>query len=84
MSEIEINAERMELLAIEKTIELDKRQADKDKSVVEISTANLSLYMQRLETVAAITEASEELAKLLDAIYQDEEAIQVAMMSLAG
>jgi uncharacterized protein (TIGR02444 family) len=83
VSEVEENAERMELLTIEKTLDLDGREIDNNRTAVEICADNLAMYLQQLETVAAINEVSEDLSCLLDAIYQDAEAVQVALMSLA-
>jgi len=84
MSEVEINAEHMEQQALEKAIDLGSRPADDSRSPLAISTANLSLYLQQLEGVSGIGDIAAELTALLDAIYQDEEAIQLALMSAAG
>ncbi len=84
MSEVESNAERMELLSIEKALDLRGRETDGSRTAVEVSAENLALYLRQLETVAAMDEVSEDLARLLDAVYQDAEAVQVALMSQAG
>ena len=84
MNEMEINAERMEQQSLEKIIDVDTRQKNQDKSVLEIATSNLTLYLTQLESVGSLSDVSNELAALLDAIYQDAEAIQLALMAAAS
>lgn len=84
MSEMEINAERMEQQALEKAIDTDSLPVDDSRSPLDISTANLSLYLQQLDGATTISDVATDLTALLDAIYQDQEAIQIALMSAAG
>jgi uncharacterized protein (TIGR02444 family) len=84
MSEMEINAERMEQQALEKALDTNSLPVDNSRSPLDISAANLSLYLQQLDGVTGITDVAADLTALLDAIYQDQEAIQIALMSAAG
>ena len=84
MSEMEINAERMQQQSLEKAIDLAQRQPTADRTPLDVSTANLSLYLQQLDQVSAVSDIADDLTRLLDAIYQDAEAIQIALMSAAG
>ena len=83
MTEMELNAEHMEQQALEKAIATEGKAINGDKTAVEISTANLSLYLQQLDGVTSISDVSADLTQLLDALYQDAEAIQMALMSAA-
>ena len=83
MSEMEINAEHMAQQALEKTIDLSTKTKIEDKSPVEITTGNLSTYLQQLDSVSSISDISNDLTALLDGIYQDAEAIQMALMAAA-
>ena len=84
MTEMEINAERMEQQSLEKAIDLTQRPIQQDRTPVDISAANLALYFQQLEGVTSLNDVSADLTGLLDAIYQDAEAIQIALMSAAS
>ena len=84
MHEMEINAERMAQQSIEKAIDLSAKNISEEKSSVEISTINVSIYLQQLDSVNSISDVSNELTALLDGIYQDAEAIQMALMMAAS
>ncbi|HEY9032588.1 MAG TPA: TIGR02444 family protein [Pseudomonadales bacterium] len=84
MSDMEINAEHMEQQALEKALDLDSRPADDSRNPLDISAANLSLYLRQLDGVSGIADIAADVTALLDAIYQDAEAIQLALMSAAG
>ena len=81
MSEMELNAEHMAQLLMEKAIPLTSRKNCEDKTALECSVQNLSHYIQQLESVASISDVMNDLSALLNSIYQDAEAIQVAFMS---
>lgn len=78
MSEMEIHAEHMAQLALEKAIDLDRRPPGENMCAVEISAANLLTYMERLGQ-ASTDSTRAELGSLLNAIYQNEEAVQSAL-----
>jgi uncharacterized protein (TIGR02444 family) len=84
MKQMEINAEHLQQLELEKVLDLNEKIPSEDASNVTITAANLALYFQHLETVSAINDVADELTQLLDAIYQDEEATQLALMSAAS
>ena len=84
MNEMEINSERMEQQSLEKVIDISSKEKNIEKSPVEITTTNLSLYFQQLDSVSSINDVSNELTSLLDAIYKDAEAIQMALMTAAS
>ncbi|MCW9014695.1 MAG: TIGR02444 family protein [Gammaproteobacteria bacterium] len=81
MSEMELNAEHMAQLAMEKAIALNNRVACENKSAIECSIQNLSAYIQQLESVSSINEVMHDLSNLLNGIFQDAEAIQLAFMN---
>jgi hypothetical protein len=74
----------MEQQALEKALDTNSLPVDNSRSPLDISAANLSLYLQQLDGVTGITDVAADLTALLDAIYQDQEAIQIALMSAAG
>ncbi len=80
LSEMELNAEHMSQMALEKIIDTDK--ATEEASAVECATLNTSLYLQQLESVSSINDVTEDLNKLLNAVYQDAEAVQVSLMEM--
>ena len=83
LSEMELNAEHMSQLALEKTISLNRNTDKHDLTTIECASANLSTYLKQLESNTPTSEASNELCTLLNAVFQDPEAIQVALMSQA-
>lgn len=84
LSEMELNAEHMAQLSLEKAIHLNDKQKNKDKNSVEIAAHNLALYCQQLESVPDNSDIMSPLGDLLDAIYQDTEAAQSALMLAAA
>lgn len=83
ISEMELNAEHMAQLSLEKVIHLKTRPKNSEKSPVEISAHNLALYSQALESIPADSNIMSELGVLLDAVFQDNEATQSALMLVA-
>ena len=77
LSEMEINAEHMAQLNLEKTIDFENRKAC-DGSIINTSARNLLLYMQTLTTVQ-LDEISSQLTDLLKYIYGDAEQVQSAV-----
>ena len=84
MKEMELNAEHMALLALEKALSIEAIKQEKDASEIECSLKNINLYFQSQEETANMSEANAKVAELLNNIYQDEEAIQVALMTVSA
>jgi len=83
LTEMELNAEHMSQLALEKVISFRENSAEDKLSPIEYASSNLSRYLQQLESITAINDIAEEFSNLLNAIFQDPEAIQIALMSEA-
>lgn len=81
LREMELNAEHMAQLALEKAIREHQQPATDDISAVECATRNSLRYLQQLDSDADINNATQHLSALLEAIYQDSESIQVALMT---
>jgi len=81
MNQMELNAEHMTQLALEKAFSTEKISPSNGPSTVECSFHNINLYLQALESIPSIDEVMPKISQLLNAIYQDEEAVQVALMS---
>jgi len=80
LSEMELNTEHMSQMALEKVLDLDG--AAKEASPVECATINTSLYLQQLESISSINDITDRLSKLLNAVYQDDETVQVSLMAI--
>jgi len=83
LGEMELNAEHMSQLALEKIINFNKIPDKAELSTIECTSSNLSEYFQQLESIAATSDLTSELSTLLNAVFQDPEAIQTALMSKA-
>ena len=83
LMEMELNAEHMAQLAIEKILDLSSLSQDKDKPASHYASSNAALYLLQLSSTPSLNEISESIVQLLDAIYQDPESIQSALMSMA-
>ena len=85
MKEMEINAEHMAQLALEKALPREEVQSAKDISVADCALSNLQLYMLSRDSVDNINDVTALLGELLSAVLADEEAVQTALMKqLAG
>ena len=80
LSEMELNAEHMSQLALEKIMDLNE-VVDKEPAVA-CATLNTSIYLQQLESISSINDVTEQLNKLLNAVYQNAEAVQVSLMEI--
>jgi len=80
LSEMEINAEHMSQLALEKIINFDQRSNASECSAIECASINLPIYLQCLDSISSINDVMEEISNLLNAVFQDPEAVQVALM----
>ena len=83
MNQMELNAEHMTQLALEKAYSTEKITPSEGASSVECSFHNIRLYLQTLESIPSIEEVIPKIGQLLTSIYQDEESVQMALMSNA-
>lgn len=81
INEMELNAEHMEQLALEKTLNLSSISPCSNQSNIECSLTNLMTYLSSIESISSSDDLMRQLSELLNAIYQDEEAVQLALMS---
>ena len=84
INEMELNAEHMEQLALEKILNLSHVSPCSSQSDVECSLINLVAYLSSLENISSTEDIMPQLSELLIAIYQDEEAVQLALMTSAA
>ena len=85
MKEMEINAEHMAQLALEKALNSDNIQSAENVSTADCGLANLQLYMLSRDSIDNINDVTVLLGELLSAVCTDEEAVQMALMNqLAG
>jgi len=83
LSEMELNAEHMAQLDLEKTIEFARTATTDEASAIDMSARNLMLYAQKLEKIQ-ISDATVHITRLLKHVYGDDEMVQMAMMSAMG
>jgi len=81
ISEMELNAEHMTQLALEKALRPEKIAPCDDLSGIECSLNNIKTYINSLDNISSADEIMPQISQLLTAIFQDEEAVQMAMMS---
>jgi len=88
MNEMELNAEHMAQLALEKALKLknitscaqqDEAQ-DAEINGIGCSLVNIKSYLSTLDSLTSADEIMPQISQLLTAIFQDEEAVQMAMM----
>ena len=79
LNEMELNAEHMAQLDLEKTINFETRLAGSD-TTINISARNLFLYAQTL-AAAPTSDLSGRITDLLKHVYGDDEKVQIAMMA---
>lgn len=84
IKEMELNAEHMEQLALEKILNLNSLTPCSSQSSVQCSLTNLVIYLSSIENISSTEDLMPQLSELLNAIYQDEEAVQLALMSSAA
>lgn len=87
ITEMELNAEHMSQMALEKALNLKKispcLEPSSDDAGIECSLSNLKSYIQTLENIPSENELMPQISQLLTSIYQDEESVQMALMSNA-
>jgi len=81
ISEMELNAEHMTQLALEKALRPEKITPCDGLSGIECSLNNIKTYISSLDNTTSTSEIMPQISQLLTAIFQDEEAVQMAMMS---
>lgn len=81
INEMVLNTEHMEQLALEKTLNLANVSPCSSQSSIECSLTNLVTYLSSIEKISSTENLMPQLSELLNAIYQDEEAVQLALMS---
>ena len=84
INEMELNAEHMEQLALEKILNLSQVSPCSSQSDIECSLINLVAYLSSLESISSTEDIMPQISELLNAIYQDEEAVQLALMTSAA
>ena len=83
LKEMELNAEHMAQLDIEKVLDLSSLKQNNEQPASHYASCNAVLYMMQLSSVSSLNDVSELLTQFLDAIYQEPEAIQSTLMALA-
>ena len=83
MSEMELYAEHMTQLALEKALKPEKISPCEGLSNIECSLSNIKSYLNSLDSIESVNDIMPQISQLLTAIFQDEEAVQMAMMSSA-
>lgn len=83
LSEMELNAEHMSQLALEKVINFNHQTVKTELTAIECASTNLSTYLGQLEVLASDDTLKVEMGNLLNAVFQDPEAIQLALMTQA-
>lgn len=81
ITEMEVNAEHMTQLALEKVLRPEKISPCIEQSAIECSLNNIKTYINSLDNISSPDEIMPQISQLLTAIFQDEEAVQMAMMS---
>jgi len=84
MSELELNAEHMEQLALESCIDFTAKTPSSEQSSADCCAQNLFVYLQLLDAVNSTNDITEWVTTLLNGIYQDDETVQMALMVAAA
>jgi len=88
MSEMELNAEHMAQIALEKVLKPSdiaacNKSNETQNNSVACSLKNAQAYLNTLDNISSEDEIMLLINPFLSAIFQDEEAVQMAMMELA-
>lgn len=81
ISEMELNAEHMTQLAMEKALNPEKLATCAKQSNIESSLKNIKTYLTSLEGGSSNEPMLNKIGQLLSAIYGDEQSVQLALMS---
>lgn len=81
ITEMEINAEHMTQLALEKVLLPESISTCGEQNSIKCSLNNIKAYLNSLDSISSADEILPQISQLLSAIFQDEEAVQMAMMS---
>lgn len=76
ISEMEINAEHMAQMALEKALKYSKMSPCKSLNNIECSLSNIKLYIDAVDDVSYADKVVIQVTQLLTAIFQDEAAVQ--------
>jgi len=79
MLKMELNAEHMQVLALEDSIQLESLVVDSKAGVEDITSSNLWLYLDQLNSTNE--ELRPQLGSLLTAVFGTEEVAQLAFMT---
>jgi len=88
MNEMELNAEHMAQLALEKALKPEtmppcNTPGENPSGDIDCSLRNIKTYINTLDGLSSAEEIMPQISQLLGAIFQDEEAVQMAMMGSA-
>jgi len=81
ISEMELNAEHMSQLSLEKALKLENFSPCANLNNIECCLCNIKTYTNSLDSLASVDDIMPQISQLLIAVFQDEEAVQMAMMS---
>ncbi|MDH5483649.1 MAG: TIGR02444 family protein [Gammaproteobacteria bacterium] len=79
LSEMELNAERMSQLAMEKTIKLHDRDCCKDKTALQCTMHNLELYLQTLP-IDSMDSVDVQIDTIISAVFHDKDTGKAVAM----
>jgi len=81
MNQVELKSGHMTQLGREKAFSTEKISPINGPSSVECSFHNINLYLHSLESIPSMDEVMPKISQLLNAIYEDEDAVQMALMT---
>ncbi|MCW8853634.1 MAG: TIGR02444 family protein [Gammaproteobacteria bacterium] len=83
--EMELNAEHMAQLALEKALNLKKKSRNNTLQPVDCTSHNLSLYCQQLDSASPVEQINEQLNIITQALYiRDDDNSQTVNTAQAG
>lgn len=83
IKEMELNAERMAQLSLEKCFSIEALQLAEADTAAACATQNLMAYTGQIEAIGSIGDISQQISLILAAIFDDEESVQMALMAAA-
>ncbi len=88
LTEMELNAEHMTQLALEKALKPENIADSNNSSTthensIECCLSNIKSYLKTLDALTSADDIMPQISQLLNAIFADEEAVQIAMMDMA-
>ena len=79
--EMELNAEHMNQLALEKAINLNKRSKQKTLESQHCATNNLTLYCQQLSALPSIEQITTDLEQMISTLFMNDDSSQRATIN---